>query len=194
MIICYTYVIRELWRSTRNMQALTNSVRWGSFGQSVRNLCVAVQSETVWVTFCVKAQREAHGVTMRDTAHSESHEVTSMLKHNLKPVGVMSCEIWGPWDKAVCYLTGHILHCITRGSNPKHSLMELKHKRFAHVPLILLERNTLHKCDLDYIISQNMTPTGRRLCCKTAVTPRSQTALYHRMFLFAVIQKRMRRV
>jgi hypothetical protein len=27
MVVCYTYVIRELWRSTRNMQALTNSVR-----------------------------------------------------------------------------------------------------------------------------------------------------------------------
>jgi hypothetical protein len=27
MAVCYTYVIRELWRSTRNMQALTNSMR-----------------------------------------------------------------------------------------------------------------------------------------------------------------------
>jgi transposase len=27
MVVGYTYVIRELWRSTRNMQALTNSVR-----------------------------------------------------------------------------------------------------------------------------------------------------------------------
>ncbi|PSN57870.1 hypothetical protein C0J52_05644, partial [Blattella germanica] len=26
MVLCYTYVIRELWRSTRNMQMLTNSV------------------------------------------------------------------------------------------------------------------------------------------------------------------------
>ncbi|XP_069693719.1 allatostatin-A receptor-like [Periplaneta americana] len=26
MVVCYTYVIRELWRSTRNMQMLTNSV------------------------------------------------------------------------------------------------------------------------------------------------------------------------
>jgi hypothetical protein len=27
MVVCYSYVIRELWRSTRNMQALTNSAR-----------------------------------------------------------------------------------------------------------------------------------------------------------------------
>jgi 7 transmembrane receptor (rhodopsin family). len=27
MVVCYTYVIRELWRSTRKMQALTNSMR-----------------------------------------------------------------------------------------------------------------------------------------------------------------------
>jgi hypothetical protein len=27
MVVCYTYVIRELWRSTRSMQALTNNVR-----------------------------------------------------------------------------------------------------------------------------------------------------------------------
>jgi hypothetical protein len=27
MVVCYTHVIRELWRSTRNMQALTNSMR-----------------------------------------------------------------------------------------------------------------------------------------------------------------------
>ncbi|KDR19106.1 Cholecystokinin receptor [Zootermopsis nevadensis] len=26
MVVCYTYVIRELWRSTRSMQVLTNSV------------------------------------------------------------------------------------------------------------------------------------------------------------------------
>ena len=28
MIICYTYVIRELWISTRNMRVMTNTTRY----------------------------------------------------------------------------------------------------------------------------------------------------------------------
>ncbi|XP_066995810.2 allatostatin-A receptor [Anabrus simplex] len=175
MIVCYTFVIRELWRSTRNMRLLTNSI-------SMKNLKNPNSSRRRSLPSCHQEeciQEDSHcsngqmGSQKAARAHHRGDEVRRARQQVIKMliiVIVLFLVCWGP------RIIMEIL--ITKGMMPFTSTVYRLRVTFYVLPVV-------HACVNPFIysfMSKNFRRSFQRqlerLGCKTCAAMGSVSGLH----------------